>query len=371
LSGLGALAVGVVLLSAAACGSGSSPRTTATSAATDPVGWLDGEPFSSAHALGVVDAPGHGAVVVDSAAATGGTRRLQARWLRGSGRAVSTDVDRPALIFPWAWAGPGRVYVAGYSCPEPNLDDIDLLDSDLVEGCGGGPVAFVVRILDLATGSWTEVDPALPGAGGRPVDVLAVGPEEATFAPLDGDGSRRVAYRVDLTTGDRQEVRGDPVSTCPNGGSQLGLRAGEVDSSGRVGPGRIALVAGGRVRDLGVVAQSGAVKLGCSDDALVLWLPEERATVIARHVDGAIRQERIALPGDGAGLRSVAQHNLGSAVAVWEDRGESFVLWQLRRGRWTRCGPRVKGLDPPDVVAVIDCVAITASSRGNVLAVGR
>lgn len=366
-----ALACGLLALSAAACGPGSGQSRTTTPAA-DPVRWVDGETFSSPYALQVVEVPGRGAVVVDAAAATKGGRRVRARWLRGSERSVATDRDRPALIFPSAWAGRGRLYVAGYSCATPNLDDIDLLDSNLVQGCGDGPVAYVIRILDLAQGSWTEVDPALPGASGRPVDVLAVGPAKSTFAPVDGgDGSRRAAYEIDLATGGRQEILGGAVSTCPSGGTQLALRPTKSEDSGTAPTARFALVADGRVRDLGVAIRTGVVKLGCSDDAMVLWLPGERATLIAQYVEGTVRQDRIDLPGGRSVVRPVAQHNLGSSVAVWEDQGESFALWQFTEGRWARCGPQAEGLDPPDVVAVIDCVAVTASSRTHALSTMR
>lgn len=136
----------VALLVLAGCGdsgSGDVGRVVNGSGGTEGVEWLAGEPFSPLNALQVLESPAVGAVVVDTAADVDGVRRVQVRWQADGEDAVVSDQERPALMFPWAWAGADRVYVAGYVCSVPSLDDIELLDVDRVAGLRRASVAVL------------------------------------------------------------------------------------------------------------------------------------------------------------------------------------------------------------------------------------
>lgn len=363
------VAISLALVVLAACGRGEGERVRSTPATKGPE-WMAGEPFSSLYALQILEAPEVGAVVVDTAAEVEGVRRVQARWQADAERTVVTDLERPALIFPWAWAGMGRIYVSGFACPEPTLDDIDLLDVDRVAGCGGHPVSYVIRVFDVEAGSWSEVDVSIPAANGRTVNVLSAGTSRAIFSAGDErDTSQRVIYQVDLATGSRTIIAGDAegLSMCESGSAQLGIRGAEIDANGEGAPGRFVLVTNDGVRDLDATTEGTAVKLGCTDGAMVLWLPEDRIALLARQDGGVVTQDRLEMPAGASGIRVVAQRNLARTVAVWEDQGTSFQLRQLRDERWSRCGLRADGVDPPNVVAVTDCVAITADPRSRSL----
>lgn len=177
-----------------------------------------------------------------------------------------------------------------------------------------------------------------------------------------------VSYRVNLETGAREVLSGDAagISTCESGGVQLGFRGGEVDANGKVARGRFAGVLDDSVQDLDAFGDL-SMRLGCLDDAMVLWDPGERSVVLARYSMGSVTQERVRLPAGSSEIRLVNQRNLGQTVAVWARESTGFQLWQLRVDGWERCGLRAPGIDPTKVVAVVGCDAIAANPTTGTL----
>lgn len=116
--------------------------------------------------------------------------------------------------------------------------------------------------------------------------------------------------------------------------------------SGAVGPGQFVSVSSRGIKDLDATITGSPVKLACAGSVMVVWQSAVDSAVLARVEERSVVQDSLPLPSGSASLRVVPQRNVGGALAVWQDDGTSFALWQLQGDRWKKCGSAT-GVDPP------------------------
>lgn len=330
-------------------------------------GWMVGVKASSLWTVQVGDAGPRGAVLIDTAA-DHGRRLVEARWVDSGGDHRAIDEKRPGLVFPSAWTTEDRVYVAGMSCPEPGLEDIDAVDADPEAGCGGHRPDAVIRVLDLESASWSELHPEVPLLMGRVLNVVTPG----SSSVLLGGGSPRDPdqpwlYGVDLATGATEAIDGAAGSETPTGcpveGGAMLHAAPAFQSNGSGGDGVLTILGDRGRRSLGSAA-SDLVEIGCVGDGMLFWNPKGGGFRSSTLDGSRVRWSTVAGPGGvgrGASLRIAGQQNVGAAPTVWEEDEAGFHLWQFLGGSWVRVGPAFAGQDPPSVAAVIGGEIVTAS----------
>jgi hypothetical protein len=338
-----------------ACG----PADPETRAGGGSPAWLDGVHASSRWTVQVVDAGPRGVILIDTAS-DHGHRVVEARWFDDSGERRAVDHDRPALVFARAWTAAGLAFVAGITCPEPELEDIDAIDADPASGCGGHRPAAVIRVLDLASGSWSEVRPQVPLLMGRVLNVVSPG---ATSVLLSGGMvqalERPALYRVDLDSGATEVVETagspDPPTACPVTGGTLVHAAPTPDPQRPAAVGELTLLNGREHRSLGRTA-AGLLKVGCIDGGMMFWDPRSGTFSASRVDDGRVRSTPVAPPGNAGrdtSLRLAGEDRVAARPSVWVEDGAGFHLWRFEVGRWIALGPTFAGLDPPPIAAVI------------------
>lgn len=333
-------------------------------AASEAIGWLDGLAVSSQWTTALVPAAEGDPVVID----TSDEGHVVAHVRVGDEVRSITDLDRPGLVFPVAWhVKEGVVAVFGRVCPTPALNDPSMLDAPIDGGCGINVHRFALRLVDLDSSTWSEVPIDVPLLGGQGLAVFGASGQSVLLR----GGSRAKAdiaalYGLDLTTGVVTDLGGSPPDVgplwCRFDKGFLSVTLPDLTTS-KAPQTKVVAVEAGRIETSSLPSEHPVVPIGCSNDSMLAIEPAGPQLLRVEITDSTPESKAVPLPDrlDNPASRriDVGRRQPNQAPLLWEDKGDSFQLWEFQDAVWSKVGPVRAGTDPSMIAAVIDGHLVT------------